>query len=176
MNYGSLASPAPYSMNPTYFEADIIDDFPKANMANRLSIRMQPMGISLDEADAFILTVADSGMVAAQLGQTIVVGPATNVRSTLVLFQTCDDASVQMELDGEITFTNFGAANQTPLPANFQLNYGDRLTSTFDFMIIDRRALTLGGTGDVPATPMVGGHLSGGFDFVIHRGQPGQYL
>ncbi len=174
VSLGTPAAPAPFTMKPIYFEADVVDDFPHANMANRLLVRIQPSGLSVDEADAFLLNITDSRQVAQQLGAPMPLGPSTNVRATLQLPETCPDTPVQMELDGTITFSRFGDADKTPVPANFIVNYGDALTATFDVRVIDRRALTLGGTGAVSTTPMVGGQLSGAFDFTVKSGQPGQ--
>ena len=80
-----------------------------------------------------------------------------------------------MELDGTITFARFGQATAgAAVPENFAIRFEDPITATFSFDVVDRRALTLGGTGSVPATPETGGHLDGNFDFIVRQGRAAQ--
>jgi hypothetical protein len=129
----------------------------------------------VEEADLIYITVEEVANVAMQLGQPIEVGPATNLRATLGLYRTCPKANVQLELDGTITFSRFGIVDAaSPVPSGFFLQIGDPLTAAFSFDVVDRRALTLGGVGAVPATPQAGGHVDGTFDFNVTQGRAAQ--
>jgi len=172
---GSLASPAAFDLHPTYFVADPVSDRPKPDPMNRVSIRIQSRGNQLEEADALYLKVADVEAVGDRVGQALDVGPASNVRATLVLRLTCPNAPVQLELDGKITFSRFGV--QTPgsdAPIDFRIQYGDLITAAFDFDVVDRRTIGLGGSGSVDTIPDVAGHLAGDFDFQVRQGRGAQ--
>jgi hypothetical protein len=172
---GSAAAPAAFDLRPGFFVADMVRDMPKPDPQNRLAVRIQSGGNYFEEADALFFSVVDSGEVAAALGQPISVGPTTNLRATLSLRQTCPRIPSRLELDGQITFSSFGKAQGGVAPANdFIIEYGDTLAATFDFTIVDRRAITLGGTGGVPTEPTVGGQLSGEFSFVVRPGRAAQ--
>jgi len=174
-DYGSSpAAPQPYHMNPQFFVAAPIDDFPGPHPVNRLSVRVQPSGNRLEEADVMSMVIANCLEVAQTVGQAIDVGPATNVRATLNLNASCPAASVEMELDGTLTWTRFGTATPPNVPNDFRINFDDPLTATFSFDVVDRRALTLGGVGGVPTDPSVAGHLDGSFDFVVRQGRAAQ--
>jgi hypothetical protein len=170
---GRPGAPAVYDMHPTFFVAEPIDDFPRPMPMNRLAIRMQPTGNRLEEADVLYLNTASVREVAQALGQPIDIGPSTNVRATLQLNATCPDRAGQAELDGTLTFTNFGQA-AVSVPDDFRINFGDRLTASFVFDVVDRRALTLGGVGSVSPDPSVAGHLEGNFDFIVRQGRAAQ--
>jgi hypothetical protein len=177
-DYGSLNALAGYTMNPDFFEAVPIDSPPwerRFHPINQLNMRMQNDGLHQELADVLHLNIGDVAMVAAVVGQPIALGPATNVRTTLELNQTCRYAEAGIELDGTITFTAFGAAGSAPLPDNFSINIGDRLAASLSVTVVDRRAVTLGGVGPVPTTPAVAGQLVGSFDFIVQPGpaQPG---
>jgi hypothetical protein len=161
-------------MQPSYFVATPVSDVPRPQPMNRLSVRVQPSGNRVEEADAMLIDVANDREVAVQLGQDIAVGPSTNVRASLNLNATCPTAEVQLELDGNINWSKFGTATTTSVPEDFNLNYGDRLTAAFSFDVVDRRAIVLGGVGGVSSDPAAGGHLDGNFDFVIRQGQAGE--
>jgi hypothetical protein len=164
-----------YDLEPGFFVADMIRDLPKPDPQNRLQIRIQSGGNYLEEADALFISVVDSGEIAAQLGAPITVGPTTNLRATLSLRQTCPRFPSRLELDGQITFSSFGKAAAGTAPANdFIIAYGDVLAATFDFTVVDRRAITLGGTGSVPTEPTVGGQLAGDFSFQVRPGRAAQ--
>ncbi len=174
---GSFATPALYDMKPTFFVADPIDDFPKTMPMNKLGIRVQPTGNRFEEADALYVNVASVRDIALVLGQAITVGPATNIRAALDMNATCPDRAVQAELDGTINFTAFGGAESGLTPGyDFRVAFGDRLTASFVFDVIDRRVTTLGDTGDLNDTPSVAGHLEGTFDFVVRQGRSAQVL
>jgi hypothetical protein len=110
--YGTQFAPAPFDLKPDFFVADPVDDFQRQFPMNRLSIRIQPNGARVEEADVFYINMASEFPVAQQLGKPIQVGIGGLVRASLVLNATCPDASVEAELDGTITFTSFGSANQ----------------------------------------------------------------
>jgi len=172
---GSAASPVSFDLAPGFFVADMVRDLPKIDPMNRLQIRIQSGGNYFEEADALFLSVADSGAIAAAVGQPIAVGPSTNLRATLSLKQTCPAYPSHLELDGTITFSSFGGAQAgVAPPTDFIIAYGDTLAATFDFTVVDRRAITLGGSGATPATPTVGGTLAGDFSFKVRPGRAAQ--
>jgi hypothetical protein len=173
-DYGSSVATRPYDMKPTFFVAAPIDDFARPHPMNRLSVREQPTGNRVEEADAMILMIANVRDVAVALGQAIPVGPSTNVRATLSLNQLCPSAEVALELDGTVAFSNFGSATATAVPEDFKIEFEDRLTAAFHFDVIDRRAIVLGGIGGVPPEPAVGGHIDGDFDFIVRQGRAAQ--
>jgi hypothetical protein len=171
-DYGMLGAPAAYDMNPAYFVADPINALASSkplHPVNKLSLRVQPSGNRNDEADLLFINVANDAQVTLTLGQPTVVGPTTNVRASLTLNQTCPSAEVQPELDGTMTFTSFGSGD-----VSTGIQFGDRLTATFSFDIVDRRAIALGGIGSVPTTPAAEGHVDGSFDFVVRQGKAAQ--
>jgi hypothetical protein len=174
-DYGSSsASPRAFHMNPQFFAAAPIDDFPRPHPVNRLYVRMQVQGNRVEEADVMSMVVANDLPVAQALGQPMPMGASTNVRATLNLNATCPNAGVEMELDGTITWTSFGSAAPPNVPEDFKINFDDRLAANFSFDVIDRRALTLGGSGGVPTDPSASGHLDGAFDFIVHQGRAAQ--
>jgi hypothetical protein len=167
---GSASAPVNFDLHPTYFVAVPQDDIERPTPAmSRVFIRVQSEGTQIEESDGIIIQIADVAQVAAQVGGATPVGPNTNARATLSLLSTCPLVGVQLELDGNLFFTRFGTPNGDG--AVTRLSFGDPLTATFDFTVVDRRALTLGGFGNVTTQPMAGGHLTGGFDFVITQGQ-----
>jgi hypothetical protein len=171
-DFGSLGAPALYDMRPHYFVGDPINALQSSqplHPVNKLAIRVQPDGKSVEEADALQVRVADDALVADALGQAIAVGPFTNVRASLSVIETCPDAETGAELDGTITFGAFGsdaAANG--------IQFGDHVAATFDFDVVDRRAIAIGGVGSVPTTAAAGGHISGSFDFIVRQGKAAQ--
>lgn len=172
-DYGTNGAPAPYDMHPHYFVADPINALASSrplHPINKLTIRVQGSGTSNEEADLLFVTVADDAQVIAALGQPMAVGPTTNVRATLTLNETCPSAEVQVELDGSMTFTRFGGT----ATGSDGIQFGDPLAASFDFAVVDRRALTLGGIGAVPVTPATSGHVAGNFDFVVRQGKAAQ--
>lgn len=174
-DYGSLAAPTGYSLAPTWFSADPIDSPPyeeRLHPVNRIEIRVQTRGTRQEQADVLYVNVADEAPVAAALNQPLPLGPATNVRATLTLNETCQYAEEgNMELDGSITFTAFGSATGAAPPVDFSVEYGDRVAANLAVTVVDRRAITLGGVGSVPPTPVVAGQLTGSFDFIVQPGK-----
>jgi hypothetical protein len=170
-DFGAMGAPAAYNMHPHFFVADPINALASSrplHPINKLNVRVQPTGTAVAEADLLFVNVADDAQVA--VGGATTVGATTNVRATLTLNETCPSAEVQVELDGTLTFTSFGGANV----ASDGIQFGDRLAATFDFDIIDRRAIAIGGIGAVPTTPATSGHISGNFDFIVHQGKAAQ--
>jgi len=171
-DYGELAAPAAYDMRPSYFVGDPINALQSSqplHPVNKMAVRVQSDCNRVEEADAMQVLVADVAFVVEALGQPIAVGPATNVRASLALNETCPNAEVGAELDGTITFSQFGSSN-----AANGIQFGDRVAATFDFEIIDRRAVSIGGIGGVPTTAAAGGHVSGNFDFIVRQGKAAQ--
>jgi hypothetical protein len=92
--------------------------------------------------------------------------------------------------DGYITFSNFGSAVQsdpdpdqatTPpdarveIPADFKVAYDEQLAATFQFTVGDARVAA--GIRDKvlpPPSAVIGGMLSGNFDFDLRRGRVAQ--
>jgi hypothetical protein len=171
-DYGAPDAPAAYDMHPGYFTADPVNALESSrplHPVNKVSLRVQPSGNRIEESDLLFVNVADDSAVAAALGQPIAVGPTTNVRASLTLNETCPNGEVGPELDGTITFTTFGAQG-----VPYGIQFGDRLAASFDFEIVDRRAIALGGIGGVPTTPAAGGHVAGSFDFIVRQGKAAQ--
>jgi hypothetical protein len=174
-DYGSAAAPALYNMKPSFFAAEPVDDFQRPHPMNRLAIRIQPTGLLIEQADVLFINIASVRPVAMALGTAIAVGPVTNLRASLQLNSTCPDQQVTGELDGTITFTNFGSAKiGAAVPDDFRVGFDDRLTASFSFDVVDRRASTLGGIGAVSPAPTLGGHLDGDFDFTVRQGRAAQ--
>ena len=174
-SYGEPGSPAAYSMKPSFFAAEPVDDFPRLMPNNRLAIRVQSDGSRIEQADVLFINIATVREVALALGQDVQVGPNTNVRATLSLNQSCPQPEELPTLEGVIRFDQFGDANLLPrIPPDFRVGFEDRLQAVFQFHVVDVRAATLGGSGSVPVEPAVGGDLSGYFDFVVRQGQRAQ--
>jgi hypothetical protein len=175
-DWGSLAVPRSYDMNPHFFVADSIDDYDKVGGGdNKLTIRVQRTGNRVDESDSLLITVANERDIADVVDQPIDVGPTTNLRATLVMNATCPDHASAAELDGTIQFSHFGGATDGIIPPDdFRINFDEPLSAVFAFTIVDRRAIELGGTGDVPTLPEVAGNLSGNFDFIMRQGNTAQ--
>jgi hypothetical protein len=171
-DYGAAGAPAAYDMRPSYFVGDPVNALESSrplHPVNKMAIRVQSSGNRVEEADALLVRVADVALVVGALGQPLSIGPATNVRASLALAETCPNAEVGAELDGTMTFTSFGSTD----PAD-GIQFGDRIAATFEFAVIDRRALTLGGIGGVPVAPAAGGQISGDFDFIVRQGKAAQ--
>jgi len=173
-SYGTPTAPAPYSMHPSFFAAEPVNDFERLYPDNRLNIRIQSDGSRVEEADVLYVNIASDYVAAQMLGQAIPVGPTTNIRASLNLNQSCPDPEVVPTLEGSITFSEFGKAGSGSVPTNFNINLNDHLTAMFQFNIVDVRAATLGGQGAVSDMPAVGGALSGFFDFAVREGQSAQ--
>jgi hypothetical protein len=163
-----------FNLNPTYFVADPVDDLTNLHPQNRVSIRVQSAGNLIEEADGVFFNVSDVAMLANQLGQPVAVGPNTLIRASLGLYRTCPKRSVEMELDGTITFTKFGSPPAGTVPESFSIKFGDPLAANFSFTIVDRRALTLGGSGNVTTAPEASGNIAGNFDFIVRQGRAAQ--
>ena len=171
-DYGSLGAPADYDMHPSYFVANPVNALASSeplHPINKLSLRVQPSGNRADEADLLFINVANDADVAAAVGGPMPVGAATTVRASLTLNNTCPDAEVEAELDGTITWQSFGNANMVD-----GIQFGDRLAATFDFTVVDRRQIAIGGLGGVPVQPSAAGMLSGSFDFIVRQGTAAQ--
>ena len=171
-DYGSLAAPADYDMHPSYFVANPVNALASSeplHPINKVSLRVQPSGNRADESDLLFINVANDAEVAAAIGTPMTIGPASGVRATLTLSNTCPSAEVQAELDGTMTWTSFGSASATD-----GIQFGDRLAASFDFTVVDRRAIAIGGLGGVPVEPSAKGALSGSFDFIVRQGKAAQ--
>lgn len=173
-DFGSLAAPRAYDMHPTFFVADPINvpNFenngsiePPLHPVNKVTIRVQPSGKTIDQADLLYFDVADDAQVVAAEGQPMAVGPTTVVRASLTLSETCPNAEVVPELDGTVTFTRFGEGQ-----VKNGIQFGDPLAATFSFDVIDRRQVSIGGIGSVPVQPATAGHIEGNFSFIVRQG------
>jgi len=173
-SYGEPNAPLPYDMQPSFFAAEPIDDFSRLDPNNRLNIRVQSDGSRIEQADVLFINIASVHEVALALAQDVDVGFNTNVRATLSLNQSCPSPEVTPTLEGTINFAQFGDANQARVPPDFRVGFEDRVQATFTFRVIDVRASTIGGLGDVPLDPAVGGDIHGNFDFIVRQGQRAQ--
>jgi hypothetical protein len=174
-DFGSLASPAGFNLSPIFFEGDPIDSPAYERLhhpVNHLDIRVQGHGLRENLADVLVVSISDEAPVAAAVGTPLALGPATDVRTSLKLNETCRYAEAGIELDGTITFSAFGSATKGgAVPANFAVGYNDRVAATLTVDVVDRRAATLGGVGPVSTTPAVAGQLNGSFDFIVRPGR-----
>jgi|GEM_PF-3803330 len=170
---GAPDAPAAFDLNPQFYAADQVFDLPRPEPNNRVSIRVQSGGNLIDEANALLVNIASERLLLPLVGQSIRVGPDTNIRATLSLQRMCPQHTVQMELDGTVTFSTFGHGSASSSP-DYHVTYGDQLKAEFDFVVVDRRAIALSGAGEVPLTPAAAGHLSGFFDFIIRQGRAAQ--
>jgi hypothetical protein len=171
-DYGSLAAPATYDMNPTYFVADPINALASErplHPINKVTLRVQPSGNRQDEADLLFITVANDAQVAAALNQPIDVNGFSNIRATLTLNETCPSAEVEPALIGTMTWSSFGQASAVD-----GIQFGDRLAASFSFNVVDQRALSIGGLGGVPTDPAASGAITGSFDFIVRQGKAAQ--
>ncbi len=171
-DFGSLAAPAEYNMDPTFFVADPVNALASSqplHPINKVSIRVQPSGQQQNEADVFFITVANDAEVAADLNLPMQVTGFSTVRASLTLNDTCPDAEVEPALVGTITWQSFGGATAVD-----GIQFGDRLTATFAFNVVDQRAISIGGLGGVPTQPAAAGAISGNFDFVVRQGKAAQ--
>jgi len=173
-SFGTAADPVLYAMDPSFFAAEPINDFPRLEPNNRLVMRIQSDGSRIEQADVLVINVASVRDVALALNQPIEVGINTNVRATLSLNQSCPMPEVLPTLEGTLTFSQFGDASLGRVPEDFRIGLEDRLQATFDFNLVDVRAASIGGLGNVPIAPAVGGRLTGNFDFVVRQGQRAQ--
>jgi len=175
MAIGSPSTPAAFDLHAGYFVALPTNETQMLQPQNHLTIRVQSAGTKIEESDLVNFSVEDVVPVAQALGQPIPVGPDTNVRATLGLFRSCPQHTVQLELDGTITFSKFGVTDPaSTVPPTFHIQLGDPLDAVFSFDIVDRRALTLAGVGAVPAQPQAGGQIAGSFNFNVTQGRAAQ--
>jgi hypothetical protein len=175
LGLGTQAAPAAFDLHASYFVALPIDDIQMVEPKNALTIRIQSAGNQIEEADMVFINVNSVALVAQQLDQNIVVGPDTNLRATLSLNRTCPGHTPQLELDGVINFSKFGVTDPaTPIPPAFNIKVEDQLSAYFEFDVVDRRALTLGGVGSVSPLPDAGGQLAGFFNMDVARGRQAQ--
>jgi hypothetical protein len=173
-SFGSATAPVAYNMQPSFFAAEPINDFPRLNPNNRLNIRVQSDGSRIEQADVLFVNIASVFDVAVALGQDITVDSTTNVRATLSLNQSCPMPEVTPALEGTINFIDFGDANLGHVAPDFRVGFEDHLKATFNLHIVDLRAATIGGEGVVPIDPAVGGGITGYFDFIVRQGQRAQ--
>ena len=129
-------------------------------------------------------TSLDGGTSTMAAAPRIHLTPYTDIIGSIGLFQTCPNGNqAGTVMDGWIQFQSFGSAEEsnlspeerTPVPADFVINFGDRLRATFHVVIGDTRYVTavLGGTTP-PTAPNIGGTLDGYFDFDLARGRAAQ--
>jgi hypothetical protein len=129
-------------------------------------------------------TILDGGMSTLASAPRIHITPYTYVVSSLILPTTCPGGTaVAQAMDGWIQFDNFGSAEESNLapanrdrvPANFIINYGDRLRATFNVTLGDPQFVNAIKTGTAPPTTVaIGGALAGYFDFDLARGRAAQ--
>ena len=108
----------------------------------------------------------------------------TDVISSIALNATCPGALVTAgAIDGWIEFQNFGSAeeadvlpeNRQAVPANFVINYSDRLRANFHVVLQDSHFISaVMDNYPMPTTSHVGGTLDGYFDFDLTRGRAAQ--
>jgi len=132
--------------------------------------------------------VFDAGSDAGTItpGKAVIhLGTEELVNSSLALLFTCHQADVTGQaFDGWIQFDDFGDAAQpeitdpelrTPVPADFKVNFGDRLRAHFTIVLGD--SIVVGAIKmimPIPPVSRIGGSLSGYFDFDLERGRAAQ--
>lgn len=167
-DYGAAGAPTAYAMNPTFFVVDPVEDSVlKARPVNRMQIRVQSTGNLPEEADVLWITIADVAPVAAAFNQVINVDTTSNVRASLPLNRSCRDREATPQLVGQIVFGEFGKADGSAPPKDFQVRFGESIAAQFNFTVLDKRAQQLGGQGGVPTTPAVAGAIQGDFQMKV---------
>jgi len=117
-------------------------------------MRIQRGGQDLALTDGLVFEIQDIRRLRGGLGDTVTVGPDSNIRAAMALFGRCPGGNENFELRGTVTFTQFG---NRP---------GDRITGCVDVLEVRD------GRGEQPGEVL--GYLQGGFDFVYQRGTPYQ--
>ena len=117
-------------------------------------MRIQRGGQDLALTDGLVFEIQDIRRLRGGLGDTVTVGPDSNIHAAMALFGRCPGGNQNFELRGTVTFTQFG---NRP---------GDRITGCVDVLEVRD------GRGDQPGEVL--GYLQGGFDFVYQRGKPYQ--
>ena len=125
----------------------------------------------------------DGGMSTMAAAPRIHLTPYTDIIGSIGLFQTCPDGNqAGTVMDGWIQFSSFGSAEEdnlppdqrTAVPANFVINFGERLRANFHLVIGDTRYVTAVQGATPPTAPNIGGTLDGYFDFNLARGRSAQ--
>jgi hypothetical protein len=126
----------------------------------------------------------DGGMSVMAQYPRIHLTPYTDVTSSISPNYTCPGANVTADaVDGWIEFQNFGSAEEPnlapedrdPVPANFVINFGERLRASFHVVLQDSRFTdAVQNNKPTPTTSHMGGTLDGYFDFDLVRGRAAQ--
>jgi hypothetical protein len=126
----------------------------------------------------------DGGMSVMAQYPRIHLTPYTDVHSSIALNAACPGANVTADaIDGWIEFQNFGSAEEPnsppearmPVPANFVINFGDRLRASFHVVLQDSRfSYAIENNMPIPTTSHMEGTLDGYFDFDLERGRAAQ--
>jgi hypothetical protein len=128
--------------------------------------------------------ISDGGVSMTARYPTIRLSPAGVINSALTIYATCPTARLTAQVvDGWIQFIDFGSAAQPDLPpeqrtavgSDFKVNFGERLRATFVMKLGDQEVINaqLNHLPQVP-DPLIGGYLSGSFDFTFERGRAAQ--
>ncbi len=126
----------------------------------------------------------DGGMSVMASAPVIHLTPYTDVRSSFATLSTCGVTNVTaLAFDGWISFKHFGSAEQTdrppesrdPVPADFTIQFGERMMADFRVVLGDQIVVTSKMMNVAPPRPSeIGGYLEGWFDFDLERGRSAQ--
>ena len=123
--------------------------FTLETVGDQAVLRFQGGGEDFAREDGLVLHLLDATRVRGGLDAPLSVGPEAPVRGALNLFERCPEATESLELQGLVTFSEFG------------VHKGDRVAGTLDELIVrDAR------------TGALRGRLRGEFDFTVRRGPP----
>ncbi len=131
-----------------------VDFFALERFGEQAVMRMQQGGRPFAKTDGLSIEIRDFRLLRGNLGRRLPVGPDSNIRAALGLFERCPDSTQNFELQGEITFSSFG------------VDKGDKIAGTLDFLEVRD------GRGDGPGKVL--GVLHGDFDFTLRKGPPYQ--
>ncbi len=138
---------AAFDLEADFFSLEVFGD-------DSAKMRIQRGGQDLALSNGLVFEVYDIRRLRGKRNQTVPVGPDANIRAAMALFASCPDGNENFELQGTVTFSQFG--NQP----------GDRIAGCINMLEIRN------GRGEQPGEVL--GYLQGSFDFVYQRGTPYQ--
>jgi len=132
------------------------DFFALDQLGDSARMIMQRGGQILGRTDGLLFEIQDLRQLRGRLGRSIPVGPDSNVRVALGLFELCPDTTQSFEITGSIVFDALGVER------------GDRVAGR-----IERLEVRDGRSAD-DRPGQLRGYLRGEFDFVLQVGPPYQ--
>lgn len=133
-----------------------LDFFALDQTGDSASLVMQRGGQILGRTDGLLFEIEDLRLLRGRLGRSIPVGPDSNVRAGLGLFERCPDTAQNFALSGTVVFEALGVER------------GERVSGR-----IERLEVRDGRSADGRPGPVLG-FLRGDFDFTLRVGPPYQ--